>query len=137
MKDRACLDAGVITLFYAEDVPDQITMLKNQIKNKTIDAYTLNPLLTEAVFHICKIKGKDAATQNITNFLNTYPVSIVPIDTNIVIKAGLLRCQYRGILSYNDCFAVAFCLNKRITLHTTEKGFKKILPKLSLQTYNF
>ncbi len=132
-----CLDTGLITQFYAKNVPEQIQLVKNQIKNRTVDAYTLYPLIAEAVFHICKLEGKDAAEQTITNFLNTYPVQVILLDASISIKAGLLRCEYRRMLSYNDCLVVALCLNKRYTLHTTEKKLQGLIPSLSLKIYSF
>ena len=54
-----------------------------------------------------------------------------------MIKAGLLKCQHAKVLSYNDCFAIAYALNKKFTFHTTEKGLKEIQPNLKLKTYNF
>ncbi|OLS14636.1 MAG: hypothetical protein RBG13Loki_1738 [Promethearchaeota archaeon CR_4] len=137
MKLKACLDTGVITQFYSKDVPEKIKNFKNQIKTRTIDACTLFPLVAEATFHICKLEGKDAALQKISNFLNTYPIRIILLDSGTSIKAGLLRCQHRRMLSYNDCLAIAFCLNNKYTLHTTEKKLKDLIPNLSLTTYFF
>lgn len=116
---------------------NSIQIFKNQIKNRTIDAYTLYPLVAEAVFHICKLEGKDAAAQKISNFLNTYPIRIMPLDSGLAIKAGLLRCEFRRILSYNDRLIVAFCLNNKYTLHTTERKLKDLIPNLSLKIYSF
>ncbi len=108
----------------------------SHIENGMIEGYTLYPILVESIFHICKLEGRDAATEKISNFLNDYPIKVVSLDQGLCIKAGLLRCQHRK-LSYNDCIAVSFCLNKRMTFHTTEKRLKDLIPKLSVKTYLF
>ncbi len=136
MKSKACLDTGVITLFYSENPPNSINDLILEIEKGITEAYTFFPLLVESIFQICKLEGKDPATQKISNFTNEYPINFVPLDFNLSIKAGLLRCQHRK-LSYNDCIAVAFCLNNKITLHTTKKKLKELIPNLSLKTYPF
>ncbi len=136
MKSKACLDTGVITLFYSENPPNSINDLLVYIEKGTTEAYTLFPLLVEAFFQICKLEGKDSATRKISNFTNEYPINVMPLDLNLSIKAGLLRCQHRK-LSHNNCIAVAFCLNNKIPLHTTEKKLKELIPHLSLRTYPF
>jgi predicted nucleic acid-binding protein len=136
VKSKACLDTGVITLFYSENAPSSINELLIHIEKGTMQAYTLYPLLVEVIFHICKLDGKDAAIKKISNFLNEYPIKIISLDPSLCIKAGLLRCQHRT-LSYNDCIAVSFCLNHKMTLHTTEKKLKDLTPNLTLKTYFF
>ena len=59
------------------------------------------------------------------------------IVSPIITEAGLLKCQHYDELSYNDCFAVAYALNKKLTFHTTEKNLGKILPNLRIKSYIF
>ena len=137
MGKQICLDTGLITLLYSKDTPQPIKRLFKNIIEKKIEAHVISPILAEAFYHICRIEGKAAAETKIATFLNTYPVKLVNLNQSLIIKAGFLKCQYAKKLSYNDCFAVAYALNKRLTFHTTEKELKKILPNLKLTTYTF
>ena len=137
MGKQICLDTGLITLLYSKDTPQPIKQLFNNIKEKKIEAHVLSPIIAEAFYHICKIEGKVAAETKIATFLNTYPVKLVNLNQSLIIKAGLLKYQRSKILSYNDCFALAYALNKKLTFHTTEKELKQILPNLKLTTYIF
>jgi len=137
MKKKACLDTGIITQFYSKEPPKSILHFMDSIKAGKIEAYVLSPIIVEAFYHICKLKGKANAEIMIATFLKTYPLKIVNFNQSLIFKAGILKCQHRAELSYNDCYAIAFSLNKKITFHTTEKRLSKILPTLKLKTYNF
>lgn len=137
MGKQICLDTGPITLFYSKDPPQAIITLFKQIKERTIEAHVVSPIITESYYHICKLEGKIAAEYKIASFLNTYPIKLINLNQSLIMKAGVLKCQHSKELSYNDCFVIAYTLNKKYTLHTTEKGLKKILPQLKLQTYKF
>ena len=137
MRKQICLDTGVITLFYSRDTPQSISNLFKNIRERKIEAYILSPIISEAFYHICKLDGKVAAETKIASFLNSYPIKLVNLNQSLMIKAGLLKCQHAKVLSYIDCFAIAYALNKKFMFHTTEKGLKRILPDLKLETYNF
>ncbi len=137
MVKNVCLDTGMITLLYSKDTPQPILQLFKNIKTEKIQAHVLSPLLAESFFHICKLSGKVAAETILATFLNTYPIKLVNLNQSLIIKAGLLKCQHAKILSYNDCFAIAYALNKKFTFHTTEKDIGKIFPTLKLKTYSF
>ena len=132
-----CLDTGMITLLYSKDTPQSIMQLFKNIKEEKIEAHVLSPLIAESFFHICKLSGKVAAETILATFLNTFPIKLVNLNQSLMIKAGLLKCQHNKILSYNDCFAIAYALNKKLTFHTTEKNIGKIFPTLKLKTYTF
>jgi len=134
---QICLDTGIITLLYSKDKPNQITALFHQIRKDELEAHIVSPIITEAFFQICKLKGKVAAETTIATFLNTYPIILINLNQSLIIKAGLLKCQHYNKLSYNDCFAIAYALNKKLTFHTTEKNLGKILPNLRIKSYNF
>jgi len=137
MGKTICLDTGMITLLYSIDTPEQILQLFKNIKEEKIEAHVLSPLMAESFYHICKLSGKVAAETILATFLNTYPIKLVNLNQSLIIKAGLLKCQHAKILSYNDCFAIAYALNKKLTFHTTEKSIRKIFPTLKLKTYSF
>jgi len=137
MGKAICLDTGMITLLYSKDTPQSILQLFKNIKEETIEAHVLSPLIAESFFHICKLSGKVAAETILATFLNTFPIKLVNLNQSLMIKAGLLKCQHNKILSYNDCFAIAYALNKELTFHTTEKNIEKIFPTLKLKTYTF
>jgi len=137
MKKKACLDTGIITQLYSKEPPNNILHFMNSIKAGKIEAYVLSPIIVEAFYHICKLKGNVNAETTIATFLKTYPIKIVNLNQSLIFKAGILKCQHRAELSYNDCYAIAFSLNKKITFHTTEKSLRKILPILKLKIYDF
>ncbi|MCJ7649530.1 MAG: PIN domain-containing protein, partial [Candidatus Lokiarchaeota archaeon] len=128
MIKQICLDTGIITLLYSNDKPSQITTLFNQIKKDELKAHVVSPIIAEAFFQICKLRGKIDAEITIATFLNTYPIKLINLNQSLIIKAGLLKCQHYNELSYNDCFAIAYALNKKLTFHTTEKNLGKIFP---------
>ena len=137
MKKQICLDTGIITLLYSKGKPSQITTLFNQIRKDELEAHIVSPIITEAFFQICRLRGKVDAEITIATFLNTYPIKLINLNQSLIIKAGLLKCQHYDELSYNDCFAVAYALNKKLTFHTTEKNLGKILPNLRIKSYIF
>lgn len=137
MKNKVCLDTGIITLACSENVPKSISALINDIREGTIEAYILSPIIVEIFYHICKLKGKEFAECSIVSFLNTYPIKLVNLNRSLIIKAGILKCQHRKLLSYNDCYAIAYALNRNMTFHTTEKELKEILPNLKVKKHKF
>jgi predicted nucleic acid-binding protein len=137
MKEKACLDAGIITQFYSREPPKSILDFMNSIKTGNNEAYALSPTIVEAFYHICKLNGKASAETMIATLLKTYPIKIVNLNQSLIFKAGTLKCQHQTELSYNDCYAIAFSLNKKLTFHTTEKNLSKIMPNLKLKTYLF
>ena len=136
MGKNICLDAGIITLHYTRDDLSRISTLMMQIQQKKIIASTINPILVESYNHLCKANGVIQTEETLASFLNQYPIDIVPISTDLIFKAGQLKCQYRSILSYNDCLIIALSLNQKLILHTTEKNLPKI-PNLKIKTFTF
>jgi predicted nucleic acid-binding protein len=137
MGKQICLDTGIITLLYSKDKPGEISKLFRQIMKNEIEAHVVSPIITEAFYHICKLRGKVAAETTVATFLNTYPLKLINLNQSLIIKAGLLKCQYYQELSYNDCFSIAYALNKKLAFHTTEKNLMKILPNLKVKSYIF
>ena len=137
MGKKSCLDTGVITLLYSKDPPSSIINLFRAIKEKKIEAHIVSPIMSEVFYHICNLNGKVAAETIIATFLNTYPIKLVNLNQTLIIKAGTLKCQQYHLLSYNDCFSIAYALNKKLTLHTTEKNLGKAIPNLKLKSYIF
>lgn len=137
MKNVCCLDTGIITQFYSKNPPKEILELMKDVKKKKIKSFVLYPILIEAYYHICRLLGNIAAETRIASFINNYPVKLVYLNSSLVFKAGELKCKHSNILSYNDCIIIAYALNKRIFLHTTEKNFHTIFPTLKLKEYRF
>jgi len=137
MKNKICLDAGIITQTCSKNIPNSISLLMTEVKQGNIEAYILSPILIEAFFHICRLKGKEFAEKTIASFLHTYPIKLVNLNQTLIYKAGTLKCQYYKKLSYNDCSTIAYALNKKLTFHTTEKDLKEILPNLKFKKHIF
>ena len=135
MVKRSCLDTGVITLLYSTNPPKPITNLFKKIREKSIEVHVVSPVMSEVFYHICNLNGKVAAETVVASFLNLYPIKLVHLNQTLIIKAGLLKCQYSQLLSYIDCFSIAYALNKRLTFHTTEKELEKVIPNLKVKSY--
>ncbi|MHA1490016.1 MAG: PIN domain-containing protein [Promethearchaeota archaeon] len=126
MQERACLDSGPIYLYYRKNSPEKVNILMNKIKKQKIIAYVPNVILIEVFKHICVSEGKDFALSCLTSFQHNIKAQHVPLSSELILKTGELKCQYRTKLSYNDCVAIAVALQKKAKLHSTEKDFPKI-----------
>lgn len=133
---RICLDTGPVTLHFTTDEPDEIAKLMNDIKQQKIEAYVILPILVEVFKHLCVAKNRPFAESCISTLQRNYPLTLVSLSNDIILKAGGLKCQYRRTLSYFDCLVIAYALNERLVLHTTEKELPPI-QNLKLKKYQF
>jgi predicted nucleic acid-binding protein len=122
---RICLDAGILGIYFSPNCTSKVTALIDRIKAGTDEAHMLKPVLSEAFFNICKVKGKDKANQSITSFTRSVPIIQVDLDESLILFTGLLKCQHRDTLSYIDCMVLAYCINNKLVFHTTEKTLKQ------------
>ena len=136
MVKSISLDTGPITLFFTRNHSKKIESLFGSIKTNQTKAYVIAPVLAEVYKHLCIAKGKDFASSSIVSFLNSFAIQVVSLKLSYIIRAGELKCSYRNILSYNDCFVLAFAIIRKYELHTTEKKFPSI-PHLKTIIYSF
>jgi len=136
MTSKICLDTGPITLHFTKDEPKEITTLMNNIKHQKTEAYVISPILVEVFMHLCIANGQLFAESSLSALHKNYPLKLVPLTNDIILKAGGLKCQYRMVLSYFDCLAIAYALNERLVLHTTEKNLPTI-PNLKVKKYQY
>ena len=136
MQERACLDAGVIYLYYRKNAPKKVDILINKIKNQNILAYVPKTTLIEVYKHLCVTEGKDFATSCISSFQHIVKAQFISLSSELILMAGQLKCQYRLKLSYNDCIGLAIALQKKAKFHTTEKNLPKI-KNLQIIKYDF
>ena len=136
MTKKICLDTGPLTLHFTKDEPEEISSLMQEIKHQKIEAHVITPILVEVFKHLCIAKGKLFAEASISALQINYPLVLVPITNDTILKAGGLKCQYRRILSYFDCLVIAYALNERLVLHTTEKKIPTI-QNLKVKTHSF
>jgi len=136
MQERACLDAGVIYLYYRKNAPEKVNILINKIKNQNILAYVPKTTLVEVYKHLCVTEGKNFATSCISSFQHNITAHYISLTSELILMAGQLKCQYRLKLSYNDCIALAISLQKKAKFHTTEKNLPKI-KNLQIIKYDF
>ena len=133
---RACLDAGVISLYYLKDPPEKIIDLMTSVKDGQIVAIVPSIILVEVFKHLCIAGRKEYATSCIRSFeLKVHPI-LIQLTSDLIIEAGLLKCQFRNTLSYNDSIAIAIALKEKATFHTTEKNLPKI-HNLQIISYEF
>nr|MDO8117939.1 hypothetical protein [Candidatus Sigynarchaeota archaeon] len=121
----------MVTQFYARNCPETISAVFAGIKNGETQAFVPAGILIESYYNMCNLSGKGAAEANLNNFMEKLPVEVVQIEKDVLFKAGVLKCQFRHDLSYNDCTAIALSLNWKLVLHTTEKEIKKNSKPLS------
>ncbi len=136
MMERAYLDTGVITLYYAKDVLPRIDELFNQIKSGSIVGFVINAVIIEVYYQLCRKQGKEHAETSINNFTKEVPHQIIQFDRAGEFKAGALKCEHRNSLSYADCMGIAVALKLNATFHTTEKDIPSI-PRLRVKKYIF
>ncbi len=136
MIKKICLDTGPLTLHFTKDEPKKILRLMQDIKHQKIEAHVITPILVEVFKHLCIAKGKAFAEASISALQLNYPLVFVSITNDTILKAGGLKCQYRRILSYFDCLVIAYALNERLVLHTTEKKIPTI-QNLKIKTHSF
>jgi len=136
MQERACLDAGVIYLYYRKNAPEKVNILINKINNQNILAYVPKTTLVEVYKHLCVTEGKNFATSCISSFQHNITAHYISLTSELILMAGQLKCQYRLKLSYNDCIALAISLQKKAKFHTTEKNLPKI-KNLQIIKYDF
>ena len=140
-KSSLCLDTGIIVLFTGKDPNEKIIQLFNSIQKKEKTAFIMKTTIIEVINHLCILQGKSLALIRVAELLEEYPIIQVELNNQIINQAGILKCQHRTTLSYNDCISIAFCLIESIAFHTTEKKLKKIphntLNKLQVVKYNF
>ncbi len=83
-------------------------------------------ILVDVFKLLCIVGRKEYATSCIRSFEHKVHPLLIQLTSDLIIKAGLLKCQSRNTLSYNDSIAIAIALKGKATFHTTEK----ILPKI-------
>ncbi|MHA1794225.1 MAG: PIN domain-containing protein [Promethearchaeota archaeon] len=141
MKNKVYLDTGVLTLFLSRNCPPKVENLMQKINKGTIEAHVLAPVLSELFFHACKLDGIDSAKIAVNSLIEEYPFIIANLDKSLIMSTGILKCQHKNTLSYNDCMSIAYCLNNNIEFHTTEKNLRKIpsntLQRLRIVKYQF
>ncbi|MHA2247193.1 MAG: hypothetical protein ACXADY_19765 [Candidatus Hodarchaeales archaeon] len=106
------------------------------LNTKKTEAYVILPILVEVFKHLCIAKGKLFAESSISALRKNYPLLLMSLTNDIILKAGGLKCQYRRILSYFDCLVIAYALNERLILHTTEKELPSI-QNLRMKKYQY
>jgi predicted nucleic acid-binding protein len=120
---------------------ERIVNLLSDLENGIIYAQVIAPVLCELYFHLCRSRGRDYASLKVSTLPITYAIEIVPVDMDLTIRAGQLKCQYQHALSYNDCLSIAHCIKTKLPFHTTEKKLKSypgpVLEHLKVVKYSW
>jgi PIN domain nuclease of toxin-antitoxin system len=136
-----CIDTGVLSIYFSKDITKEVSDLIDKVKKGIVEAHILKPVLVEVFHHLCRVKGLDFAKTTIVSFMNQVPFKEIDLNTPLIIKAGTLKCQNPKKLSYIDCMCIAYALNMKIPLHTTEKTLNKLagtnLQNLKTVKYSF
>ena len=126
MKNVICIDTGIFSIFFSEDCTPRVSTLMARIKKGDLVGHMISPILSEIFYHVCKVYGQDQARILVSSVLEDYCIEIIDPDKPLLFTAGLLKCQHRTILSYNDCMSIAYSLKMKLEFHTTEKKLKEI-----------
>jgi predicted nucleic acid-binding protein len=141
MKQKICIDTGVITQYLSSSPPEPIINTINRVIKGEIECHILKSVLIEVYYQICKWKGIEFARNALTSFQKAVPYVPINLDDNLIQSAGMLKCQHRTSLSYIDCMSISYCLNNDMEFHTTEKTLKGIkhntLDKLKVKKYRY
>ncbi len=142
MSREIYLDSGVIMLNFSSDPIEKIKIIFSRIRNEEVKAFVLEPTLEEIAFHLCVYYGKEKVETYIASFLYDYNIQVVKPQIQLIQKAGILKCQYRSVLSYFDALMIEFSLQNKLEFHTTEKKLRKKFPskivnQLKIITYRF
>ena len=137
----AILDTGILCIFLSSNPTPSVTLLMEKIMKGEIHAKMPKPMIVETFFHICTTDGKEKAQISIMNLLKHYPIELIEFNSSLLLAAGVLKCQHRTHLSYNDCMGIALALDMKANFHTTEKQLKEIpnnvLKRLKMVSYTF
>jgi predicted nucleic acid-binding protein len=125
---KNCFDTGALSIYFGRNIPDRSKILSilKSIKQGENEVHVLSPVIAELFYHLCKIEGKAAARTKILSFKALFPIHTIELTEDILFRAAELKCQHRNILSYVDCFSLAYCLLKNIAFHTTEKKLREL-----------
>ena len=142
MSREIYLDSGVIILNFSSEPIEKIKKIFSQIRNEEIKALIFESTLEEIAFHLCVYYGKEKVETYIASFLYDYNIQVVKPQIQLIQKAGILKCQYRSVLSYFDALMIEFSLQNKLEFHTTEKKLRKKFPskivnQLKIITYHF
>lgn len=136
MIKEITLDTGPISLYLMEDASVKINILFEKIARGEIISHVVPPVISEVYKNICVHRGKVIAQSSVVTILNDYPIQVVDMAASLLFKAGSLKCSYRDVLSYTDCFVVAHALLNHFEIHTTDKKIPDI-PNIKIVKYNF
>lgn len=143
MKQKACTDTSIISLYLSKstDDNDKIIQFFNQVRNNKVELHILNPILIEVFYQLCKLEGKEQTQIILASFEKEIPMKRIKLTDSLINAAGIIKCQHRSHLSYNDSLIIAYCLTYHIPMHTTEKKIKQIpqntLDRLKIVKYKY
>lgn len=76
----------------------------------------------EVYYILSRKRGMDKADYFVETVLPGLPISVLPVDSPLVMEAARLKAKYP--LSYADCFAVATAMRAKAAVMTGDPEFK-------------
>ena len=129
---KLVLDTGVIMLILKGD--KKIKTLIKDISCGT-EAYTTTINLTELYYKTEQKLGKETAVTWLNRIIHLKDLTIVPVDTELAIKAGKLKAKYRNKISLADAIVAALAEKTKAKLATTDKALNNI-EEIEVLTYS-
>lgn len=112
------LDTGIMMEYLQGS--EKIKTVFNQIRNKTINAYTLELILCEFYYHVCRNQGRDKADiENIS--MRDTNINVIKANEEITREAGLFKCKFSNI-SIVDAHIIGCAKIHNLTIYTTDSS---------------
>jgi predicted nucleic acid-binding protein len=100
-------------LHFADDRQIRETMTK--VISGTLESHTCETNITELYYKTCETLGIDVVEMRTAAIRNSN-VEIHPVEEILTMKAGSLKCKYRGKISLADAYVLATSLELRCRL---------------------
>ncbi len=120
---RIFLDTGIFELYFIGN--QDIKTIFNQIKNGTIEAFTLELNLCEYYYKACEKLDKETALIRSISLRNS-KINIVEINEQLTMKSGYLKCKYGQLLSIVDAYVSGCADLNNLIIYSTDSDFKDI-----------
>jgi len=128
---KLVLDTGILMLILKGD-PKVADIVKKVFEGAK--AYTTTVNLVEVYYKAEEKLGKQTAITWFNRLAYSKDLEVIPVDTELALKAGKVKAKYRKLLSLADAIIVALTQKEKATLITTDKRLENI-EEINVKTY--
>ena len=128
---KLVLDTGILMLILKGD-PKVADIVKKVFEGAK--AYTTTVNLVEVYYKAEEKLGKQTAITWFNRLAYSKDLEVIPVDTELALKAGKIKAKYKKLLSLADAIIVALTQKEKATLITTDKRLENI-EEINVKTY--